>query len=76
MKGAAAFRNTLKYLQQGQIVFKHDVRIMTVNMNIGTLKPGQEDTSAGIRLVIQYYSLTNVVKAKWVAFDSIIIELI
>lgn len=51
MKGKEAFRNTLKYLQQGNIVFKHGVKIMTVNYNVGRKRPGQVDTSAGIRLV-------------------------
>lgn len=51
MKGAHAFRNTMNYLQQGKVVFKHNIKIMTINYNIGHHKTqiNTSDTSKGMR---------------------------
>lgn len=33
MRGAAPIRRTLKYLEQGQLVFKNNVKIIAINLN-------------------------------------------
>ncbi|RUS80636.1 hypothetical protein EGW08_011586 [Elysia chlorotica] len=44
MKGAAPIRRTLKYLEQGKLVFKDNVRIVTFNYNNNhTPSTGAED---------------------------------
>jgi len=49
MKGLQAFRNTQKYLEQGHIVFKHNVKVMMINYNTPKIQPGRTDSSVGIR---------------------------
>lgn len=34
MKGAAPIRRTWKYLQKGDMVFKKNIQIMTINYNV------------------------------------------
>jgi len=39
MKGQAALRRTLGWLQKGEIKFRHDIQIVTMNYNPGTNNP-------------------------------------
>ncbi|XP_067934921.1 small ribosomal subunit protein mS25-like [Watersipora subatra] len=55
MKGVHAFRNTLSYLNQGKIVFKHDVRVMLINYNSERVEPGRSDVSKGVRDLIFWH---------------------
>ena len=35
MKGRAPIRRTLEYLEKGQLIFKNNIKIMTINYNHG-----------------------------------------